>query len=579
MLAQVKGRHTVVLATALATLWLGVPAAHAAALCNGLPATIEGTSGDDTITGTSGKDVIVAKGGNDTVRGLGGADVICGGAGADLLIGNDGVDTLFGGSGNDTLEGRDGADRLDGEGGKDTLIGNRGRDVLVGGPGTDTADGGSSVDACTAESEARCEDDDPWYYTTPTPKGSGDVIDVAPTDSLTAAVAGVSAGETLRLLPGTHSVSGNLVLRNSGTKKQWVRIIAAPGTRPVIDLTGSGEFRISASFVLLEGVAIRNGGGNNLHIAPEASSITDIVVRNTVISDLVWGPGAAIKINRNNPQGAGVSRVYLERNDVSEAIDNAVIDGVGVSRAVVRDNWIHDNDVGSHGVFFKGGSSRILLERNLVSGIRGNAALQLGGNTGAGFFDPQYANWEGFNQVARNNLIADFDDSAVEIRGVKNGTVVHNTIVTQTTFAIFRMSTGWTNGGGASGNANLSISSNLVVGTGGNPQYARNDGGPASITFGPQLWAGVFRNSGSSTPNVPQFPQPADLVVGAGSLPSVLVDPTTAGHTGVADAAARYTPAPASVGVDAIAWRSDAVLDFRGVVRAPMASFGAIEDP
>ncbi len=567
------------LVVALVTLGVGVPAALAAPLCDGLPATIVGTSGDDTIEGTPGRDVIVAKGGNDVVRGFGGADVICGGSGSDLLIGNDGDDTLVGGSGNDTLQGRDGADRLLGDGGKDMLVGNRGNDVIDGGTGVDSANGGANVDACTAETEAKCEDDDPWFFTTPTPKGTGAVIDVAPADSLADAFAAVKAGETLRLLPGTHTVSGNLVLRNSGTKREWVRIVAAPGVRPIIDLTGSGEFRVSASYVLLEGVAIRNGGGNNLHIAPESESITDVIVRNTVISDLAWGPGAAIKINRNNPQDAAVGRVYLESNDVSEAIDNAVIDGVGVSRAVVRDNWIHDNDVGSHGVFFKGGSSRILLERNLVSGIRGNAALQLGGNTGAGFFDPQYPSWEGVNQVARNNLIADFDDSAIEIRGVSGGTVIHNTIVTQTTFAIFRMSSGWTNDGGASGNRNLSISSNLIVGTGGDPQYARNDGGAVSIAFGPHLWAGEFRNSGSGTPNVPQFPQSGDVVVSAAALSSVLVDPTPGGHVGLAAGADRYTQAEGSAGLDAIAWRPDAVLDLRGMVRAPMASFGAIEDP
>ena len=37
----------------------GNTAVHGAgALCNGLKATIEGTSGDDTLTGTSGADVI-----------------------------------------------------------------------------------------------------------------------------------------------------------------------------------------------------------------------------------------------------------------------------------------------------------------------------------------------------------------------------------------------------------------------------------------------------------------------------------------------------------------------------------------
>jgi len=47
----------------------------------------------------------------------------------------------------------------------------------------------------------------------------------------------------------------------------------------------------------------------------------------------------------------------------------------------------------------------------------------------------------------------------------------NNTIVTQSSFAIFGLQTG----------------ENASGGTGGDPQYARNDAGPATITFGSQL--------------------------------------------------------------------------------------------
>ena len=73
---------------------------------------------------------------------------------------------------------------------------------------------------------------------------------------------------------------------------------------------------------------------------------------------------------------------------------------------------------GNSGIFFKGGSSQILIENNLISGIRGNSALMLGGNTGVQYFDPNYAGQEGVNQVARNNIVADYDTLAIEVRGV-----------------------------------------------------------------------------------------------------------------------------------------------------------------
>ncbi len=49
--------------------------AHAVAVCQGLPATIEGSTG--TITGTEGNDVIVSTGVDTVVKALGGNDLIC----------------------------------------------------------------------------------------------------------------------------------------------------------------------------------------------------------------------------------------------------------------------------------------------------------------------------------------------------------------------------------------------------------------------------------------------------------------------------------------------------------------------
>ena len=117
-----------------------------------------------------------------------------------------------------------------------------------------------------------------------------------------------------------------------------------------------------------------------------------------------------------------------------------------------------------------------------------------------------------------------------------------------------------------------------VVGLGGDPQYARNDGGAATLDFGPQAWAGAFRNSGAPTPNVPLFPQGGDVVAG-GALASVIADPTIGGYGGLAGTVARYAPDIGSPVLGAIDWRPDSVVDLRGIVRAPAASFGAIEEP
>ncbi len=132
-------------------------------MCDGRPATIVGTDGDDVLVGTSERDTIVGLGGNDTIKRLAGADVGCGGPGDDVITGG-GDMRAFGEAGNDTvsvsggsqanypqLDGADGDDLLvndsdsyvvlEGGTGHDTLLGGTGSNLYRPGPGDDTVDG------------------------------------------------------------------------------------------------------------------------------------------------------------------------------------------------------------------------------------------------------------------------------------------------------------------------------------------------------------------------------------------------------------------------------------------------------
>ena len=124
--------------------------------CQGVPATIIGTQGNDILDGTEGNDVISGLGGKDVIIGYGGDDIICG---------NDGNDNLRGYSGNDILDGGNGADSLIGGSGNDTLYGGSDRDLLNGGSGNDTLygddgedflDGGMDEDTCVGEYKSNC---------------------------------------------------------------------------------------------------------------------------------------------------------------------------------------------------------------------------------------------------------------------------------------------------------------------------------------------------------------------------------------------------------------------------------------
>lgn len=432
----------------------------------------------------------------------------------------------------------------------------------------------------TATATTPASSTDPLFYATPAIAGSGvRTINVTPggTPTLQQAFDAALPGDTIVLAAGTHTKSaGNLVMKSSGTSTAWISIKGAAGSRPVIDLGASGELNLAGSFVLLENVEIIRGGGNNIHVAPVATAVQNLVIRDVKVRALATGPGAAIKLNRNG--GLDVELVYIERCDLSEAIGNAIVDGVGVAKCVVRSCDIHDNAVGSHGIFFKGGSSEVLLEKNLVRGIRGNAALQLGGVTGSTFFNPAHASVEGFDQVARNNLIADCDDAIVQVQGVTKARVHHNTAVSQSAFAVFRLTSGNSSTGTPSGNSDVEITNNVIVATGGVPQFARNDGGATTVTFGPQVWAGEFKNSSSKGPSIPAFPQASDKTVAATALATVVVTPTTAGLTGLSDALGRYalasgSPAKAAGAANTIAPKD--ILDAPRSATAP--SIGAFE--
>ena len=124
----------------------GYEATVATETCNGLTATIVGTSGDDTLLGTSGDDVIVGLGGNDTLRGGAGNDTLCGDGGNDTLHGSIGNDSLFGGNGADRIFGKPGDDTIYGGNGNDILNGNFDQDTIYGEDGDDRINGGIGND-------------------------------------------------------------------------------------------------------------------------------------------------------------------------------------------------------------------------------------------------------------------------------------------------------------------------------------------------------------------------------------------------------------------------------------------------
>ena len=173
--ARLAGFGAVVVVASAMAVWTASPsAAQTARVCDGVQATIVGTSGDDHLVGTDGPDVIAALQGNDTIFGLGGDDIICGGIGDDIILGGEGFDILFGAQGDDVLYSVDGTseglrqdtrgarmfggqgddelygsarwDRIQGGLGDDLIVSFEGRDWIRSGAGHDSIDGGAGID-------------------------------------------------------------------------------------------------------------------------------------------------------------------------------------------------------------------------------------------------------------------------------------------------------------------------------------------------------------------------------------------------------------------------------------------------
>ena len=125
-------KHVILASLALlAPLLAATPALAVGETCEGRPATVIGTTGNDVLHGTNGDDVMVGLDGDDKLYGFQGNDVICGDGGSDDLHGDEGDDRLFGG-----LDGVEASDP--------TGPGSRPQgDLIVPGPGNDHVDAGA----------------------------------------------------------------------------------------------------------------------------------------------------------------------------------------------------------------------------------------------------------------------------------------------------------------------------------------------------------------------------------------------------------------------------------------------------
>ncbi len=156
-----------------------------------------------------------------------------------------------------------------------------------------------------------------------------------------------------------------------------------------------------------------------------------ILVRNVTIQNLfeldAESGETSIGAGMDGMKFNQVQDLWVLNNSVRQTSRHG-IDNVGVQRAIFAQNIVA-NTGGGHGIEAKGGAQDILLERNVFYKVR---RVELGGeNTDATYYFSLDGLWnyEALRMVARNNLIIDPREAAIEFSGCTDCAAVSNSIL------------------------------------------------------------------------------------------------------------------------------------------------------
>lgn len=159
-----------------------------------------------------------------------------------------------------------------------------------------------------------------------------------------------------------------------------------------------------ASNIVIEDCLIHDSGRDAIKITPKSN---DVTIRRCEIHHS----------GRRYPPGTPVDDMNAEG-----------IDNVNGSRMHVADSYLHDT--ATTGLYFKGGASDVVVERNRIERA-GAAGILIGFDTSPEFFDtvanPQY--YEAIRGVVRNNIVIDTGYSGIGLYAAQNALVANNTLI------------------------------------------------------------------------------------------------------------------------------------------------------
>jgi len=248
---------------------------------------------------------------------------------------------------------------------------------------------------------------------------------------------------------------------------------------------GDPNDRSGASHILLEDVKVHDTGRDAIKITPGCDDVT---------------------IRR-----AEIFNTGIRDNSNAEGIDN-----VNGDRMIVQDSYLHD--IATNGIYFKGGSTDTLIERNRIERT-GGAGILVGFDTSPDYFDltvnPQY--YESIRGVVRNNIIRNTQYAGIGLYAAKDAQIWNNTLIDTAQTGHSPIYFGityqdWDPNAGRPPSVNPILRNNLVYQSSNLPtecvfiRYSNDLGGLSALTGMPAMDYNLYFHAGSNCQFTDQRP-------------------------------------------------------------------------
>lgn len=299
-------------------------------------------------------------------------------------------------------------------------------------------------------------------------------------------------GDVVRVRAGVYAGGG--WIDKKGKDGMPIRVVSEDGPRKAILEGGDETLRLGdgASYLRFEGLEVRNSKNNLIHVDGGAHHIwfIDLYAHDA-------GPdGDVVKVNQSHHiviDGMEAARAG-KRTIVSPPYQEC-IDFVDVDHSLVTRSYLHDN--GGSIIYAKGGSKRVVFERNVIAGQRAGGendpAVGIGGWTDADLFGGEV--YEALDVVLRNNLIVGNAHGAIAIYDARGATVANNLLLDNDVVGILIKQ-----GNGPSKKSDdVRVVSNIIVDTRGKMPTPFLKQGTHSLT-GLYVTDNLYWNTGAAIP-------------------------------------------------------------------------------